>query len=108
LPKLSRQPLTTGHSDDAEHLRAELHRGDGDPTGGDAAFADLVFGNREPLVRILATEKGQRHWYQANHLGCNPLIDPLWSDARFRAAMHAIKIEPCPLAKPWPKLPGIP
>jgi hypothetical protein len=33
--------------------------------------------------------------------GCNPLIDPLWSDDRFRATMREVKIEPCPLAVPW-------
>jgi serine/threonine-protein kinase len=88
---------------DAERIRTELHRAGGDRTGGgDAAFADFVFGDREPLVRFLATVKGQRRWATTNHLGCSPLIDPLWDDARFRAAMHTLAIQPCPLAKPWP------
>jgi hypothetical protein len=79
-----------------------LHQPGGDLTGGaDAAFADYVFGDREPLVQLLTTERGQLRWYN-NHFGCNPLLDPLWGDARFRAAMRALTIEPCPLAKPWP------
>jgi serine/threonine-protein kinase len=94
-----------GRWSDAERLRAELHRPGVDQTGGDAAFADYLFGDHEPLVRFLMTPSGQRRWYMANHLGCNPLLDPLWDDARFRSAMHAIKIEPCPLAKPWPLAP---
>jgi eukaryotic-like serine/threonine-protein kinase len=92
-----------GRWTDAERVRAELHRPGTDQTGGgDAAFADFVFGDREPLVKFLATHQGQRRWATTNHLGCNPLLDPLWDDARFRGAMHALTIEPCPLAKPWP------
>jgi serine/threonine-protein kinase len=87
---------------DAEKIRDELRRPGADMTGGgDAAFADFIFGNREPLVRFLTTRQGQRRWVATNHLGCTPLIDPLWEDTRFRAAMHAIAIEPCALAKPW-------
>jgi tetratricopeptide (TPR) repeat protein len=89
---------------DAERLRAELRRPGGDPSGGAvAAFAELVFGDREPLVRLLATPTGQRRWLSAHGaLGCNPLLDPLWSDARYRAAMRRLTVEACPLARPWP------
>jgi len=85
---------------DAERMRAELRRPGGDRSGGvDAAFAELLFGDHEPLVRLMSTEAGQRHWH---FLGCNPFLDPLWSDQRFRSAMHTLDIEPCPLARPWP------
>jgi serine/threonine-protein kinase len=91
-----------GRWSDAQRVRTLLHQPGGDLTGGaDAAFADYVFGDREPLVQLLTTERGQLRWYN-NHFGCNPLLDPLWGDARFRAAMRALTIEPCPLAKPWP------
>jgi serine/threonine-protein kinase len=93
----------TGRWADAERVREELHRPGMDRTGGgDAAFGDYVFGNREPLIQFLTTEQGQRRWAQTNHLGCTPLIDPLWTDERFRSAMHRLQIEPCTLAKPWP------
>jgi hypothetical protein len=68
-----------------------------------AAFAELVFGDREPLVRLLSTRAGQRYWLDAQGaLGCNPLLDSLWADARFRAAMRRLTVEECPLARPWP------
>ena len=88
---------------DAERIRAELHRPDGDRSGGiEAAFADYVLGDHEPLVRLLTTEAGQRRWQEQYVFGCNPLIDPLWSDERFVAAMRKLTIEPCALARPWP------
>jgi hypothetical protein len=66
-------------------------------------FADfIVTGDREPLVRLLITEQGQRRWHEQYLFGCNPLLDPLWSDARFQAAMARLTIEPCRLARPWP------
>jgi len=87
---------------DAVRIRAELQRPGADVSGGsDAAFADYVFGNREPLVQLLLTERGQRRW-SAYLFGCNPLFDPLWSDARVRAALQRLTIAPCSLAKPWP------
>ena len=92
-----------GRWDEAERLRVGLERSGGDSSGGpNAAFAELLFGDREPLVRLLSTNDGQHRWEEIQFLGCNPLIDPLWSDARFVTAMHALSIEPCPLAKPWP------
>jgi hypothetical protein len=88
---------------DAERIRAELRRPDGDHSGGiEVAFADFVLGDREPFVRLLTTEAGQRLWYEQYLFGCNPMIDPLWSDERFVAAMRKLTIEPCTLARPWP------
>jgi eukaryotic-like serine/threonine-protein kinase len=88
----------------AEQLRERLHRPGGDQSGGaEAAFADLVFGDREPAVRLVMTDAGMRNWLGSFiGLGCIPLIDPLWSDARFRARMRAKNIETCSLAGPWP------
>ena len=87
---------------DAKRVRAELRSPGGDHSGGvDAAFADFIFGDREPLVRLLTTEAGQRRWHDQYLFGCNPLIDPLWSDERFLAAMRKLTIEPCRLARPW-------
>jgi len=88
---------------DAAALRAQLRRPGGDRSGGiDAGVADLVFGDREPLVRLLTSRAGQLHSHGAGlRLGCNPMLDPLWSDARFRAAMRELKVETCALAKPW-------
>jgi len=88
---------------DAARVREQLHRPGGDvsPGGVEAAFADLVFGDREPLVRLLTSETGQLRrlgWW----FGCNPLLDPLWADARFRAAMRRLTVEACTLARPWP------
>ena len=63
----------------------------------------LHFGDREPLVRILTSEAGMRRYLKYGGIvGCNPLFDPLWSDARYRAAMQRLTIEPCRLARPWP------
>ncbi len=88
---------------DAERKRVELHGPDGDRSGGiEVAFADYLFGDREPLVRLLTSESGQRLWHEQYLFGCNPLLDPLWSDHRFRSAMQALKVESCALAKPWP------
>jgi serine/threonine-protein kinase len=93
-----------GRWSDAERIRARLQRPGGDPYGGgEAAFAELVFGNREPLVRLLTTEAGQRSREEhGGTFGCDPLLDPLWRDARFRAAMRSLMVEACPLARAWP------
>ena len=89
---------------DAERVRAELRRPGSDQLDGiQAAFAELVFGDRDPLVRILTTDAGlARYTKHGGILGCNPLFDPLWSDARFRDAMRARAIEECRLARAWP------
>ncbi len=89
---------------DAQRLRALLNGPGGDPYGGAfAALGDMVFGDREPLVRLLSSEVGQRDFIRAGGLlGCNPTFDPLWEDARFRAAMRRLGVAVCPLARPWP------
>ncbi len=69
----------------------------------EAAYADLVFGNREPLIALLTSRPGQRRiTADGGHLGCNPLYDPLWEDPRFAAAMKRLSIAPCGLARVWP------
>jgi serine/threonine-protein kinase len=103
LGKLIFAYAAAGKWADAARIRAELHGPDGDRSGGiEAAFADYIFGDREPLVRLLTSEAGQRRWHEQYAFGCNPLIDPLWSDERFVVAMKKLTIEPCPLARPWP------
>ncbi|HEX6309843.1 MAG TPA: tetratricopeptide repeat protein [Longimicrobiales bacterium] len=93
----------SGRYADARRLRDELHARTNPPDMANAAFADLVLGDPEPLVQLLTTVGGQREWYQTSlGFGCNPMLDPLWSDARFRNAMRELGTEPCALAKPWP------
>jgi hypothetical protein len=93
-----------GRWKDVDRIRAHLRRPGGDGSGGVlSAFADLVLGDREPLVRLLTTSIGQRRWFDMFiGTGCNPLVDPLWSDARVRTAMQRLSVAPCPLAGPWP------
>ena len=93
-----------GRWGDAERVRAELRRPGPDPSDGVLpAFADFVLGDREPLFRLLTTGQGRHRWY-ATFLGfgCHPLVDPLWADARFRAAVQRLGVAACPLARPWP------
>src|SRR5215207_839177 len=97
-----------GRWSDVERMRKELDRPGGDPTGGALpAFADLVLGDRAPLLRLVATRAGQRRWFRlfsssAAGTGCNPLADPLWADAGYRAAMRDLGMATCPQARPWP------
>jgi serine/threonine-protein kinase len=93
-----------GRWNDAELARRQLHREGGQLLDGtEEAFAELVFGDRGPLVRVLRGEDGERRYIASGGaIGCNPLFDPLWSDARFRTAMRKLTIEACPLARPWP------
>jgi serine/threonine-protein kinase len=94
---------SAGRWADVERLRAELRGPGGDRDGGfEVAFADFVLGDREPLVRLLTTDASQRRWHVHYLFGCNPMIDPLWSDERFVTAMRKMMIEPCALARPWP------
>ncbi|HEX6054036.1 MAG TPA: protein kinase, partial [Gemmatimonadaceae bacterium] len=88
---------------DAERLRANLNRPGVDASGGtEPAFAELVFGDPEPLVRLLTTRAGQRSWWNTTTgFGCNPMLDPLWADARFVRAMQSLGIAPCELARRW-------
>lgn len=56
---------SAGRWADAERIRTELHRLDGDRSGGvDVAFADFVFGDREAHARLLTTAVGQRRWQE--------------------------------------------
>ena len=93
-----------GRWSDAERERAALQRPGGDLYGGlDAAFAEMVFGNREPILRLLTSAEGQRRYaYSGGILGCDPILDPLRSDARFLDAMRSLDVEECKPAKPWP------
>jgi serine/threonine-protein kinase len=89
---------------DAERVRVQL-RGPGinQFDGIQPALAELVFGDREPLVQLLTSEAGlRRHEKYGGIIGCNPLFAPLWSDARFRATMRRLTIEQCAPAGPWP------
>jgi serine/threonine-protein kinase len=79
----------------------------GAPTGAatDAAYAALLLGDAEPLIALLSTRAGQRQWLTTNWFGCNPMLDALWSDARFERAMRDIGVARCTLARPWPFTP---
>lgn len=88
----------------AARIRARIHALGREPGSGiEGALADLVFGDHEPLVRLLITEAGQRRFIHSGGVfGCDPLFDPLWADERFRAAMRRLTVEPCHLARAWP------
>jgi tetratricopeptide (TPR) repeat protein len=107
-PKLSLGLLIAharaGRWTDASRLRDRIRAPGGDRSRGpDSAVADLAFGDREPLLRLLTSDAGQRRWIDSrNWFGCNPMIDPLWSDERFRVAMQKIAVPACPHARPWP------
>jgi serine/threonine-protein kinase len=96
-----------GRWDDVERMATQLRRPGGDHSGGVlSAFADFVLGDREPLLRLLATRDGLRQWIdEMRGTGCNPLADPLWDDARYRDAMRGIGAARCPQARPWPIAP---
>ena len=93
---------------DVERMRSALRRVDADRTGGAMpAFADFVLGDRSALLRVVATPAGRLQWSHMlrstfNVPGCNPLVDPLWSDARYRDAMRGLGMAPCAQARPWP------
>jgi tetratricopeptide (TPR) repeat protein len=97
-----------GRWENLERMRAQLQRPGGDRSGGALpAFADFVLGNREPLLRLVSTPTGLRRWIGALRTtftvpGCNPLADPLWEDAGYRAAMRRLDVGPCPPAPEWP------
>jgi len=93
---------SAGRWADAERIRSQL-RGSDHSGGIEADFAELVFGNREPLVRRLLTDAGQLEWIDfQGFAGCHPFLDPLWSDERFREAMRTRMTNACPLVGPWP------
>ncbi len=93
-----------GRWDDAEQVRRRLHApGVRLFDGTEAAITDLVFGDPEPLVRLLSSRQGQlRYVVTGGAFGCNPVFDPLWSYPRFRTAMGELGVEPCTLLQPWP------
>jgi serine/threonine-protein kinase len=99
---------------DVERMRRELVQPGGDRSAGVlTAFAEFVLGERGPLMRLVATRAGQRRWFDTLRTtsvgpGCNPLADPLWADAGYRAAMRDLGVAPCPQARPWslPARPG--
>jgi hypothetical protein len=93
-----------GRWKDAGRIRDQLHRpGATDSGWGDAELADLAFGDRAPLVRLLASEAGQRRFVASGGiLGCNPIFDPLWADAEFVEAMRRLTVEPCGRARQGP------
>jgi eukaryotic-like serine/threonine-protein kinase len=96
-----------GRWTDASRIRQALRRHDAERSGwGDAEVAELAFGDREPMIRLLTSASGQRRYAAAGAMfGCNPILDPLWSDARFRTAMRDLGVAPCALARPWPIAP---
>jgi TolB-like protein/tetratricopeptide (TPR) repeat protein/tRNA A-37 threonylcarbamoyl transferase component Bud32 len=93
-----------GRWSDASRLRAHLKLPGTRRSGwGDVALADLVFGDPSALARLLTTSASQQRYFAAGALfGCNPLLDPIRSDARFRAAMRDLGVQPCALSRPWP------
>jgi TolB-like protein/tetratricopeptide (TPR) repeat protein len=102
-PRLLFAYAAAGRWTDVERMRGNLQTPGGDPSGGLLlAFADLVLGNREPILRLLTTRRGLRWWFDARLNGCNPLADPLWADARYRDLMGNLGVRLCPQARPWP------
>ena len=103
-----------GRWPDVERMRKDLQRPGGDVSGGALpAFADFVLGDRAPLLRLVSTPAGLRRWFDMLRMtftvpGCNPLGDPLWADAGYRAALRELGVAPCPQAQPWalPPRPG--
>ena len=68
-----------------------------------AAFAEMIFGEPEHLIRLLSSTEGLRQYAgDGGILGCDPLLDPLQPDARFREAMRKLTVAPCPMARPLP------
>lgn len=81
---------------DADRIRPQIER------PADKAVAALIYGDREPIIRLLATADGKREWMNLNLVfGCHPYLDPLWSDARFLGEMKRLGVVPCKLARPW-------
>jgi len=93
-----------GNWNDAARMRDHLHSRWGNRSGwADAAAADMVFGDKEPLMRVVMSAAGQRRFAQTGGIfGCNPLFDPLRTDARFLTAMRDMEVAACPLARRWP------
>jgi serine/threonine-protein kinase len=92
---------------DAARVRSQLHAHARSASEVDAAFADLVFGDREPMMRLLDSGRGRRLLYSEYGFGCHPFVDLLWSDPRYRTMMHELGVKRCAYAQPWP-LPAAP
>lgn len=91
-----------GRWSEAARIRADLARAPKLVFGTEAAFADLVFGDPAPLVALMAQPKIQLRYLMAGGLfGCNPYLDPLWRELRFRAAMAQLGVAPCGVTEPW-------
>lgn len=70
------------------------------------AVAELILGNREPILDLLTSPRGQTQWLNESlGFGCDPMLDPLWSEPRFVTAMHELGVTPCEHARPWPFTP---
>jgi serine/threonine-protein kinase len=99
---------------DVERMRTQLRRAGGDRSSGLlTALSDFVLGDREPIIRWLTAQAVPRHQWlyvlrSTGVTGCSPLVDPLWTDERFRTTMRAMGRAPCPLARPWPFPPHTP
>ena len=97
-----------GRWDDVKRMRSALrHPGDDRSGGALPAFADFLLGEHEALLHMISTPGGQRRLVDIlrptfNVPGCLPLIDPLWADSTFRAAMRGHGMASCPQARPWP------
>ena len=93
-----------GRWPDVRALLDSLRLPDDDRSSGiDRAYAELVFGDPGPLVRLLSTSEGQRQWWDVmGGFGCSPMLDPLWTDPRFRRSMRTLGIRACPKARPSP------
>jgi predicted Zn-dependent protease len=104
--KLAFAYAVAGRWSDVERLRGELQPHSNDNNGGvEAAYADFLLGNPEPLVRALGSAAGARYWRSNYLFGCNPLLDPVWADPRFAGVMKRWGQRPCPLAQKWPGVP---
>jgi TolB-like protein/Flp pilus assembly protein TadD len=101
-PTLVYAYAAAGRRADAERLRAELHMRTNPVDSADAAFADLVLGDPEPLLQMLERREGRRLWLRANlGFGCNPMLDPLRDEPRYQAAVREMGTQPCTLPQAW-------
>lgn len=93
-----------GRRGDAERLRRQLRRPDAVLLdGSEPAIADLVFGDAKPLLDVMTHGATLRRFIAGGGvLGCNPLLDPIRSEARFRDAMRALGVRACPVGQAWP------